>query len=239
MSYQVVVAEDNPKLREELVAFLTQNGFQVIAEASTGVEMKEAVQKCHPQVLFADIDMPDGDGFSAAKLMRIQFPELCIIFITGLSQFAPQAFAMEAVDFIVKPYTHDRLYQCFKRIKQALDKPNHKTLPHLSFRNRNIVEVVDQEQIVFISAENKATNVYLSGKQGKVFTTSEPLKELENRLDPALFIRTHRSYIINIKHINRIEPSGQTFVLQFKNSVHKAHVSRSYLTELYSRLQIQ
>ncbi|RCW51897.1 LytR/AlgR family response regulator transcription factor [Paenibacillus prosopidis] len=238
MPYLAVVAEDNPKLREELIALLHENGFKVVAEASSGAEMKQYVQQYQPHVLFTDIDLPNGNGISAAKLLRIQFPELCIVFITGFSQYASEAFAIEATDYIVKPFTHDRLHQCFKRIKQMIDKPNGQSTSYLSFRNRNAIEVIEQEQVVFLSAENKATKVYLSGKQGKVLTTTEPLKMLENRLDPFFFIRSHRSYIVNIKHIHRIEPFGQTFVLNFKNSSFTAHLSRSYLTELYNRLQI-
>ena len=85
MSYNVVVAEDNKKIRNELVAFLDENGFNVIAETESGKETKTQVQNLRPQVLFADIDMPDGDGYTVAKELRLQFPDLRIVFITGTS----------------------------------------------------------------------------------------------------------------------------------------------------------
>jgi DNA-binding LytR/AlgR family response regulator len=240
MPYRAVIAEDNEKLREELAALLRENGIQIVAEAGTAAEMKPHVQRHRPNVLFTDIDLPDGNAIETAKLLRIQFPELCIVFITGYSQYASEAFELEATDYIVKPFTPDRLHQCLKRIQHMLYKPDREPPSHLSVRNRNAIEIAQQEQIVFLSAENKSTKVYLSGsgKQGRVLTTSEPLKMLETRLNPHLFIRSHRSYIVNVKHIHRIEPFGQTYVLSFKNCSHTAHLSRSYLTGLYNRLQV-
>jgi DNA-binding LytR/AlgR family response regulator len=239
MSYNVVVAEDNEKIRKQLVAFLEENGFSIIAETESGKETKTQVQNLRPQVLFADIDMPDGDGYTVAKELRLQFPDLRIVFITGTSDFASLAYNIEAVDYVVKPFSEERLYQCLKLIDKSFTAAQTQSLPRLSIRNRNIVEVIDQEEIIFVSAQNKSTQIMIGRKPTIEIRTLEPLKTLETRLDPSIFLRTHKSYIINIKHISRIEPSGQTYVVFFKNTSKMAFVSRNHLSSLYNRLQIQ
>jgi DNA-binding LytR/AlgR family response regulator len=238
MSYNVVVAEDNEKIRNELVAFLDGNGFNIIAETESGKETKTQVQNLRPQVLFADIDMPDGDGYTVAKELRLQFPDLRIVFITGTSDFASLAYDIEAVDYVVKPFSQERLYQCLKLIDKSFSAAQSQSLPRLTIRNRNIVEVIDQEEIIFVSAQNKSTQIMIGRKPTIEIKTLEPLKTLEARLDPSIFLRTHKSYIINIKHISRIEPSGQTYVVFFKNTSKMAFVSRNHLSSLYKRLQI-
>ncbi|MGG3622232.1 LytTR family DNA-binding domain-containing protein [Bacillus gobiensis] len=239
MSYTVVVAENNEELRKELVTFMKYNGFTIMAEAKSGKETKKYVQNLRPQVLFVDIKMPDGDGYAIAKELRLQIPDLRIVFITGTTEFAYQAYEIEAVDYVVKPFSHERLYQCFKRIDKSFE-PSQTTrfLPRLSIRSRNIVEVIDQEEIIFISTENKSTQIMVAGKPTKEIRTLDSLKNMEEKLDPSIFLRTHKSYIINIKHISRIEPSGQTYVVFFKNTSKMAFVSRNYLSNLYKRLQI-
>ena len=206
MSYNVVVAEDNEKIRNELVAFLDKNGFNIIAETESGKETKTQVQNLRPQVLFADIEMPDGDGYTIAKELRLQFPDLRIVFITGTSDFASLAFDIEAIDYVVKPFSEERLYQCLKLIDKSFSAAQTQSLPRLSIRNRNVVEIIDQEEIIFVSAQNKSTQIMLGRKPTLEIRTSEPLKTLETRLDPSIFLRTHKSYIININHISRIEP---------------------------------
>ncbi|MBD1382604.1 LytR/AlgR family response regulator transcription factor [Metabacillus arenae] len=236
MSYNVVVAEDHEKIRKKLVTFLRENGFTIMAEAKSGKEAKNHVQKLRPQVLFVDIEMPDGDGYTIAKQLRLQMPDLLIVFITGKAEFASRAFDIEATDYIVKPFSQERLYQCFKRIENSIGITETQSFPRLSIRSRNSVEVIDQEEIVFISSENKSTKIIMDGK--KEIRTLEYLKNLEEKLDSALFLRTHKSYIINIKHISRIEPSGQTYIVYFKNTSKMAFVSRTHLSSLYKRLQI-
>ncbi|MGM0878095.1 MAG: LytR/AlgR family response regulator transcription factor [Bacillota bacterium] len=238
MSYNVVVAEDNEKIRKELVTFLKENGFTIMAEAKSGKETKIHVQNLRPQILFVDIEMPDGDGYTIAKQLRLQIPDLRIVFITGKAEFASKAYDIEAIDYVVKPFNHERLYQCFKRIEISFGITETQPLTRLSIRNRNTVEVIDQEEIIFISAENKSTQIIIDGKPTKEIRTLEYLKNLEEKLDPSLFIRTHKSFIINIKHISRIEPSGQTYVVYFKNTSKMAFVSRTHLSSLYKKLQI-
>lgn len=237
-SYAVVVAEDNEHIRKELVAFLKENGFIILAEAASGKDAKIHVQNLRPEVLFVDIEMPDGDGYTIAKQLRLQIPDLRIVFITGKAEFASQAYEIEALDYIVKPFSHERLYQCFKRIEHSFMTSKTQPLTRLSIRSQNIVEVIDQDQIIYITSENKCTRIFVEGNPIKELQTREPLKIIEERLDSSIFLRTHKSYIINVSHISRIEPSGQTYIVYFKNTSKMAFLSRNYVGSLYKKLHI-
>lgn len=236
--YTVVVAEDNENIRKELVAFLNENGFIIMAEAQSGKDTKIYVQNLRPEVLFVDIEMPDGDGYTIAKQLRLQIPDLRIVFITGKAEFASQAYEIEALDYIVKPFSHERLYQCFKRIDNSFITNKTQPLTRLSIRSQNIVEVIDQDQIIYITSENKCTRILVEGNPVKEIQTREPLKIIEERLDSSTFLRTHKSYIINVSHISRIEPSGQTYIVYFKSTSKMAFLSRNHVGALYKKLQI-
>lgn len=100
------------------------------------------------------------------------------------------------------------------------------------------IQVIDQHQIACISSEQKYTKIHLVGTKTPL-RTSESLKDLEKRINASMFIRTHRSYIVNIHQIFKIEPSGQTNIVYFRNSSEIAYVSRSFLPYLYERLNLK
>lgn len=238
MSLKVVVADDDRKICRDLVAFLNENLMNVVAEAPTGKHAKECVQRLRPDVLFIDIDMPDGDGFTIAKQLRHLFPHLCIVFITVYTDFGSQSYDVEATDYLIKPFDEDRLYKCLKKIEKSLSKDsvNQADTHRLGIKTNKGVELIDQSQIGFISADSKKSTIYLKSGQKKVIQAHEQLKTLEERVSSSHFFRSHRSFLININHVKSIYPSGQTYIVTFEGLQEVAYVSRNLITQLYKRI---
>ncbi len=239
MPLNVVIADDDAKIRAELAAFLQDNLMNVIAEAQSGKQAKECVQLLRPDVLFIDIDMPDGDGFTVARKLRQLFPQLCIVFISVYTDFGSQSYDIEATDYLIKPFDEDRLYKCLMKIERAISARSEKqTATHLlGIKTRNGVELIDQKHIGFITADSKKSTIYLKVRnQWKSLQAHEQLKALEERVSDSFFFRSHRSFLININHIHAIYPSGQTYIVTFDGLQEVAYVSRNLITQLYKRI---
>lgn len=240
MSLKVVVADDDPKIRRELAAFLNENLMDVVAEAENGKQAKEQVQLLQPDVLFIDIDMPDRDGFTTAKQLRHLFPHLCIVFITVFTDFGSQSYEVEATDYLIKPFHEERLYKCLRKIENAVMQVSTKQteMERLGIKTNRGVELIDQNQIGLISADSKKSMIYLKGCQRKAIEAFEQLKTLEKRVNSSIFFRSHRSYLINLNHVKAIYPSGQTYIVTFDGLQEVAYVSRNLISKLYKRINL-
>ncbi|GCD84106.1 DNA-binding response regulator [Parageobacillus thermoglucosidasius] len=240
MHYTVIVVEDDVDFRKYLVNLLTKNGFNVIGEASTGMEAKTLAQRLEPQIIFFDISLPDVNGMSIAKQLHIQLPSIGIVFITGYTEFASLAFDIEAIDYLVKPFTEERFYLCLKKVSKFLREGYFKQPSlYLGVKNQRGIDLIEQNKIMFVTFEGKVTKIYFFDGKVKMLTTTEALKAVEKKLNPSIFIRTHRSFIVNIKYISRIETSGQTHIIYFKYGTEIAYLSKNYLLNLYERLQVK
>ncbi|TCP52579.1 LytTR family two component transcriptional regulator [Tumebacillus sp. BK434] len=238
MSLKVVVADDDPKVRSELAAFLNENLMDVVAEAATGKQAKERVQSLRPDVLFLDIDMPDGDGLTASKQLRHVFPELCIVFITVSTDYGSQAYDVDATDYLIKPFREERLYKCLRKIEQTRmkDSMQQAETSRLGIKTNRGIELIDQNQIGFIAADSKASTIYLKEGPRKQIQVFETLKTLEERVNRSIFFRSHRSFLINLNHVKTISPSGQTYMVTFDGLPEVAYVSRNMITQFYKRI---
>ncbi|USL45843.1 LytR/AlgR family response regulator transcription factor [Priestia megaterium] len=237
--YRAMVAEDDKDLRLSICEFIESNGYRVIAQIGDGKEAFRQIQRNKPEVLFIDIDLPNMSGIEVAKKAHAQFPHLAIVFITGYREYAYEAFEIDAVDYLIKPFNYERFYDCFRKIDLYLNKEKER-MQFLAIQNRKSLELVNYENIMYIASENKCTSVYVfEEKKVRVIRTSETLKEMEARLDHDIFVRTHRSYIVNIKYIKRIDPSGQSYIIYLNHTSSFIYLSKTYLPSLYTYLCIK
>ncbi|MCG0050189.1 MULTISPECIES: LytR/AlgR family response regulator transcription factor [Priestia] len=237
---EVIIIEDNSACRKILRNYLDKYHINVLGESSLGLDLFSLLNDNKPEFIFLDIDLPDTNGMELAKKVHILYPEVGIIFTTSHAHYANEAFDIEAIDFLTKPYNEERLCTCLKKMSRWKSKENSTLQVPLYIKHKHGLELIEQNKIIFITSENKYTVLHYSTQEGKqkVLKTHESLKSIEERLDRSKFSRVHRSFIINIQQINRIEASGQTHLISFKNSNKVAFLSKQYLLSLYKKLNI-
>ena len=212
MMFNTLIIDDEPKARNALKNLLSQHcpEINVIGEAGNVAEGKAAITELSPDLVFLDVQMPDGTGFD---LLR-QLPEIDfkVIFASAYDRFAIQAFRFSAVDYLQKPVEPDNLIEACSRLKNPdpYDELNKKIEVLLS--NTNNVEKITLptlDGIIFVKiadiswleSDNNYTNFYL--KDGKKIVVSKTLKEYDEMLTPFRFFRIHKSHMINLAYLER------------------------------------
>lgn len=246
MCIQVLLADDEPGMRLVLRKKLEKTpGFAVCGEASDGQETMALFEKLHPQVVFLDVDMPVMNGVECARSIQDVDPSCVLIFATGHEEYRSDAFEVYAFDYLVKPFKLDRLETTLERIRATLSARRASAqlsqaraaagrgaaAARLMLRHKDGVSFVDMEDILLVQREERATVMYAEGNRR--FVLPGTLSEAEERLDPELFFRCHKSYIVNIRRIRNITPYGRwTYVVQLDGTDHDALITYEKYEEL-------
>lgn len=232
----VVIVDDEAPARILLREYIGRfPKLKIIAECKNGIEAIGIINILKPDLLFLDIQMPGKTGFEVLQEIE-HFPT--IIFSTAYDKYALQAFEVNAVDYLLKPYTQVRFEQA---LQKALEKENINNVQQLSeslhtgsYPERILVEQgnrlvsISIHEILWLEAEGDYTRIH-TAKQG--FLSNKGISEMEQRLNPQLFQRVHRSAIIALNAIQEVirEPTGPQILL--KNAI-LIKVSRSYIESL-------
>ena len=204
---RVVIADDEPLARLRLRRLLgTIPGLDVVAECASGIEVMQLLPDCPCDLLFLDIQMPGADGFQA--LEHVVARPRAVVFVTAHAEHAVRAFDVQAVDYLLKPISADRLLQALERVQRALASeaaiiatpaiPRRLALP--IGRRMQMVEL-DELDCALAQAN------YVELKVGaRSFVLRETISGFHARLDPQRFLRIHRSAIVRIDAIREIEP---------------------------------
>lgn len=245
---KVLIADDEAGMRLLLRKVVEKNnGYKVVGEAADGNSAVSLAEKLNPDVIFMDVEMPGMNGIECAKKIQDINPRVIIIFATGYEEYMPEAFELYAFDYITKPFNIQRINQTLNRITSLYDNQkeniqisplyqNKSGLGKIIIRNREGFSLIDEEDIILIQRENRSTVIYTS--DGQRYVTSEGLSELEERLDKNLFIRTHKSYIINISMVYKIYPYGRwTHVAKLRNTDLDALITHDKFEEIQKRFK--
>ncbi|NLV89729.1 MAG: response regulator transcription factor [Tissierellia bacterium] len=238
-----LIVDDERPAREEILYILKEIGkVEVVGEASHGVEALELIEKLKPDVVFLDIQMPQMSGIEVAKRIVDQGYDLMIIFVTAYDQFAIEAFEVNAIDYLLKPISEDRLKKTIQKIIShkseredlSYDKlsrliedirPTKASSPWISVYYNNKLIPIEIKDIIYATIEDK--NTVIITEKGK-YGTNYTLNDLMEKLDPQIFFRSHKSYIINLKYIESIEPwFHSTYNINLKSVKDTIPVSRS------------
>ncbi len=204
---RVVIADDEPLARLRLRRLLgTIPGLEVVAECASGIEVMQLLPDCPCDLLFLDIQMPGADGFQA--LEHVVARPRAVVFVTAHAEHAVRAFDVQAVDYLLKPISADRLLQALERVQRALASeaaiiatpaiPRRLALP--IGRRMQMVEL-DELDCALAQAN------YVELKVGaRSFVLRDTISGFHARLDPQRFLRIHRSAIVRIDAIREIEP---------------------------------
>lgn len=241
-----IIADDEENLRKGLTLLLERlwPELKILGQAQNGIEALSLIELEKPDIAFLDIKMPGMTGLNVAKKVS----NACkIVFITAYDHFAVQAFENEAVDYILKPLTQNRLKTTIDRLKKQLGEQ--KQPQEFDLKIKKIIQVLENKdvpeylrlikvktgtdlrfvpvsQVLYFKAEDKYTIVQTPANE---FLIKTPIKDLENDLEPKQFWRVHRSAIVNIEKIRAIKRSfTNQMIISFDETNHTIAVSRSY-----------
>ena len=209
-----VVVDDEDLARRILCEYLAAlPDIEVAAECANGFEAVKAVNELKPQLLFLDIQMPKLSGFEVLELID---PRPAVIFVTAYDEFALRAFEVHAVDYLLKPFSQERLTEAVDRARARLDRrdsslfsklvsESRKTaspLERILIRDGSRVHVIPAAKIDYLEAQDDYVCIKCRGKE---YLKQETLNDLENSLDPHQFVRIHRSYVLNLDRLKKLE----------------------------------
>jgi two-component system LytT family response regulator len=244
---RTIIIEDEAPARELLKHYLKDyDEIEVIAECPDGFSGLKSISELKPDLVFLDIQMPKLTGFEMLEVLE-ERPE--IIFTTAYDQFAIKAFELNAVDYLLKPYHKERLKEAINKAveKTGSGKSDQKAAgqmlskrPELSspvsrivVRKANSINIIPVDQVRYIEAQDDYVMIYHStGKALKQKT----MKFYEDNLSKADFVRIHRSYIVRVEEIKKIEPYGKDNHIAFLHSGDKLPVSRAGYKHLKEEL---
>ncbi|MGO2696096.1 LytTR family transcriptional regulator DNA-binding domain-containing protein [Bavariicoccus seileri] len=238
-----LIVDDEPLARGELRYLLEKcDEITSISEADSVQDALSEILKQKPDLLFLDIHLTDESGLTLAeKVLQMKQPPL-IIFATAYDEHAIQAFELNAIDYVLKPFEQPRIEQAVKRAAnyfhrlktdQQTDRP--KIMDTIPIQMEDRIYIVKIDQIIVMGVLDGETTIHTNDR---AYTTKEPLSTYEKRLRSDDFIRVHRSYIINQKYIKEIEPwFNHTYQVTMTNDL-KIPVSRSYIKEFREKIGI-
>ena len=242
MKIKVLVAEDERLAREELVYGLKQEEDLILCpSAENGRQLMELYKQYEPHVVFLDVEMPVLSGMEAAKQLldestRLGKPQPLFVFITAYDEYAVEAFGIEAVDYLLKPYGSARLKEAINRIRKRMAHPPVRTSTKLLVEDGEKVIVLKPDEICFASRMDRMIEIHT---KTECVQTKMTLQELEEKLNGYPFFKPHRSYLVNLDYIHEIVPwfnGAYNLILKERSDV-KIPVSRKAAKTLFRRLQ--
>ena len=242
---RVAIVDDEVPARQVLREYLeAQPDVEVVAECANGFEAVKAVSEKQPHLLLLDVQMPKLDGFEVLELVG---RETAVIFTTAYDEYALRAFDVHAIDYLLKPFSRERLQEALSRARERLShrpaaKPEPmgelaaaargpgKWLSRIVIRDGADVHVVPIDKVDYVQAQDD----YIAVRAGdRALLKEQPLGDLEKQLDPRRFVRIHRSFLLNLDRLVRLEPTGKDSREAVLRDGRRLPVSRSG----YARLQ--
>ena len=238
---RVMVVDDEEPARLALRhALTTIGGVEIVAECANGFEAVKLVGDARPDVVLLDVQMPKLDGFDVLELLGRDVP---VIFVTAHDEFALRAFEVHAVDYLLKPFTDERLAAALdrarrRRVAASVDpaelrqaaRPPGTALDRVVIRDGAQVHVLPVDRIDYVEAQDD----YVAFRSaGKTLLKEQTLGDLEGQLDGRRFVRIHRSYLVNIERLARVELYAKDSRVAILTDGSRLPISRSG----YQRLQ--
>lgn len=207
----MVVDDEDPARMAVLQALEAVGGVEVVAECANGFDAVKRIGETQPDVVLLDVQMPKLDGFDVLELIGGDVP---VIFITAYDEFALRAFEVHAVDYLLKPFTEERLAVALDRVRarggQATEvaalrrsaRPAGAPIERVVIRDGAHVHVLPVDKIDYVEAQDD----YVAFRTtGRTLLKEQTLGDLEGQLDERRFVRIHRSYLLNIERLSRVE----------------------------------
>jgi two-component system, LytTR family, response regulator len=237
----VLIVDDEPLAREGMQMLLKDEAtVTAMAEARNGAEAVEAIRARRPDLVMLDVQMPEMDGFGVLRAVGAEnMPP--VIFVTAHDRYAIQAFEVNAIDYLLKPVTRERCSQALARVRERLSiqgsdnrhvlsllqqlaaPPDY--LARVALRSAGRISFVDVEDVFYVQAAENYVQLHLKAARHLLHV---PIATFERSLDPRMFLRIHRSLIVNVKYILELETGAHgEFIVSLKDGT-RLQASRSY-----------
>lgn len=209
MKIKALIVEDERIAREELAYLLQQeHDFILCPSAENGRQLLDFMDDYKPDVIFLDIHMPSLSGIDAARRIKSRSNHLPLfVFTTAYEEHAVQAFELEAVDYLLKPYDTIRFQEALNRVRKHLafppERPKQVATTKLLFEDKEKLVALDPQSIYYAVRENRFVNIHTA--KG-VLHSKMTLQELDEKLSEYPFFRPHRSYLVNLEWIGEVIP---------------------------------
>ncbi len=245
---RVVVVDDEELARQVLREFVSaHNDIEIAAECANGFEAVKAITEQNPDLVFLDIQMPKLDGFEVLELIG---PDTAVVFVTAYDNYAIRAFEVHAVDYLLKPVGMERFEAALERAKERLSgklpqqvlsaselaaaaRPPAQYLDRIPVRDGTRVFIIPVAKLDYAEAQDDYVAL---ASEGKKHLKQQTISSLESGLDPSRFLRIHRSYIVNLERVARVEPYAKDSHVAVLTTGAQLPVSKSGYARLRSFL---
>jgi two-component system LytT family response regulator len=237
---KALIVDDEPLAREGMTLLLKDEpSINSIAAARNGAEAVDMIRADRPDLVLLDVQMPAMDGFGVLRAIGAEHMPP-VIFVTAHDRYAIQAFEVNAIDYLLKPVTRERCSQALERVRERISQgadnrhvmsllqqlaaaPQY--LARVALRSAGKISFVNIEDVLYVQAAENYVQLHLKTARHLLHV---PIATFESSLDPRLFLRIHRSMIVNVKHIHELEtgPHGEYIVVLHGGS--RLQSSRSY-----------
>jgi two-component system, LytTR family, response regulator len=240
MNLRALIVDDESLARQLLREYAhSVPGLEIVAECSNGLEAVKTIDELKPDLVFLDVQMPKLDGFEVLDLID---PPPAVIFVTAYDQYAMRAFEAHAVDYLLKPFHPDRFKTAIERARSRLGEtmpstaqlrtaasPPGQKLERIAVKDGAKVHIIPVDKLDYVEAQDDYIAIH---SENKSYLKQQTISNIEEQLDPARFARIHRSYVVNLDRIIRIEPFTKDSRVAILGNGTKIPVSRSGLAKL-------
>lgn len=239
MTIRTLIADDEPLARELLAQWVRQNPhLRLVGEASNGDEALEMLISSRAELLFLDIRMPGTDGVGTLGRIREKGLDTYVIFVTAWDEHAVKAYDLEAGDYLVKPVRKARFADAVRRARRAIEartqvRSLRNALPPLMVRDGDRMTPVDPAGIRWVEAASQYSRIHTRSDKHLL---SRPLADVASELPDTLFIRVHRSALVNVDHIRHVRSDHGNYRLELDNGM-EVPVARSRRKLVLSRIR--
>ncbi|MBZ4687309.1 MAG: two component transcriptional regulator, LytTR family [Clostridiales bacterium] len=235
-TYKILIVDDEYPARQELRYLLKDYpNLEIVGEATNAGEAMQLINALDYSILFLDIQMPGVDGLELCRQLKESGKSPLVVFVTAHQEYAIDAFDVNAVDYLLKPVSEKKLQETVQKIISRLEatksgektsdsgnkaetSPTLEVVP-VDYQGKTIL--LKEQDIIFINASNDYTEIKTYNKK---YLSRFTLKELEKRLNPNLFYRCHRSYMVNIKKVREVVPLYNGTLLLTVDDMEKTEV---------------
>lgn len=238
---KVLLIDDEAPARNLIREYISEvPEFTIVGECENGFDAYKVIQQLKPDLIFLDVQMPKLNGFEMLELLE---ERPFVIFTTAHEQFALSAFEQNALDYLLKPISKERFHKAIQKWKSQTSK----TLPALTsnseipvlttsriaVKHNNELIVIPASQVLYVEAFDDYVKIATTKS---VYLKKSTLSQVEKGLDPSIFMRIHRSFLVNLQELTGIEPMEKNSYLALLRSGKKIPISRNNYSELKKRL---
>lgn len=242
--FNILIVDDEAPARSKIKSYIkNMNEAGTIHEASNGFEAVKLINEISPDLVFLDIQMPKANGFEVIDAIGIdEMP--AVVFVTAYDEYAIEAFNVEAVDYLLKPFDEERFLRAFNRAKERINhsntpdlknllskfKPENEYIERIMVEKASKYKFVNVDEIFFIAAQDKYVELNTGNER---YLVRDTMTRMEERLNPDKFKRTHRSFIVNVDYIKEIQPWAHgDYVILMENG-NKVKLARRFKKNIF------